>query len=667
MKMNLSKKLSMFVIAVILIVCIGAGLVALRYSTNIIIEQVNESLLEIADEGARHIKAIIDGHLNTLLEIANRFTAEGTNWEEQRQLLLSDISRLGYEDMAIVDTEGIGRSVKDEEVVDLHDKLYFKRTLFGEANVSDVFVDASTRKAYVAYAVPIKKDNKIVGALIGYRDGFVLSQITDNLGVGENGYAYILGADTTIYAHPDRNMVIEQKNIFEDMKAEGELMNVGLALEEIGIGSKGSINYEYLGERRYMGIVPMPSTGWIIAVGAYEADILSEVYTLRNIIFSGTAAFILIGIIIALLFGRTFSKPVVELSKVINRFSNYDLSIDEGEKVLGYRNRKDEIGNITESLLTMKDNLIKLIENISNTSQSVASSAEELTAVTQQSAVAAGEIAKAIEGIAAGASDQAENLKKGLTDIEDLGKAIENNNKEMQGIYNASDNIKTLKDDGLKIIDELVSKTEISNKAIFEIQNVIIDTNESVEKINIASNMIKSISEQTNLLALNAAIEAARAGEAGKGFSVVADEIRKLAEESNKFTEEIESVIKELTEKMQNAIKAIEEVDSITKAQTESVDITSSKFVGISNSIEDMKNMITSITEVTQQMENKKEETIRIMQSISLISMENAAATEEASASVEEQSASVEEIARAAESLTVLADEMQQLISKFKF
>lgn len=667
MRMNFSKKTSMFVIAVILVICIGMGLVALRYSTNIIIKLVNESLLEIAEEGARHIKAIIDGHLNTLLEIANRFTAEGTSWEEQRQLLLSDMSRLGYEDMAVVDVDGIGKSVKDEEAVDLRDKLYFKRTLFGEANVSDVFIDTGTGKAYVAYAVPIKKDNRIIGALVAYRDGFVLSQITDNLGVGENGYAYILGADTTIYAHPDRNMVIEQKNIFEDMKAEGELMNVGLALEEIGIGSKGSINYEYLGERRYMGIVPMPSTGWIIAVGAYEADILSEVYTLRNIIFSGTAAFILIGIIIALLFGRTFSKPVVELSKVINRFSNYDLSIDEGEKVLGYRNRKDEIGDITESLLTMKDNLIKLIDNISNTSQSVASSAEELTATTQQSAVAAGEIAKAIEGIAAGAGDQAEKLKKGLANIEDLGKDIDYNNKGIQGIYSASDNIKALKDDGLKTIDELVSKTGISNKAISEIQNVIMDTNESVKKINAASNMIKSISEQTNLLALNAAIEAARAGEAGRGFSVVADEVRKLAEESNRFNEEIQSIIKELTEKMQNAIKAIGEVESIIKAQTESVDITSSKFVGISNSIEDMKNMITSITEVTRQMENRKEEVISIMQSISLISMENAAATEEASASVEEQSASVEEIARAAESLAVLADEMQQLISKFKF
>ena len=342
-------------------------------------------------------------------------------------------------------------------------------------------MDVNKRKAYVAYAVPIKKDMKVVGALIGYRDGFVLSQIADNLGVGENGYAYIIGADATFYAHPDREIVIEQRNIFKDMGEEGEFANLGLALDEIGIGSKGSIRYEYLGEKRIMGIVPMPSTGWLIAVGAYEADILSEINTLRNVIFIGTTGFMAIGIILALILGRTFSKPVGELSKVINRFSNYNLQIDKEEKVHSYRKRKDEIGNITESLLIMRDNLIKLIENISNTSQSVASSAEELTAVTQQSTVASEEIAKAIEGIAVGANDQAENVQEGVANIEDLSKEMEHNNKEIQGLYNASNRIKSLKDEGSKIIDELVNKTEISNKAILEIQNVIVDTNESVE------------------------------------------------------------------------------------------------------------------------------------------------------------------------------------------
>lgn len=665
--MNFSKKISLLVIIIILIVSVGMGFMTLRFSSNIILNQVNESLLEIADESARHIKAIIDGDLNTLLEIANGYILLEGNWEEQRQLLLLDMERLGYEDFVIVDMDGIGKSIASEEIVDLSDELYFRRTLFGGANVSDVFVDNTKGKAYIAYAVPLRKEGVIIGALVGYKDASVLSRITDNLGFGENGYAYIIGADTTFYAHPNREMVINQRNILKDMETDAELESLGLALEEIGIGSRGSISYEYLGEKRYIGVIPMPSTGWFIAVGAYEKDILAEIYILEKVIFFGTIGFVVFGIVAAMILGMAFSKPIVEISKVLNRFSNYDLSIDKDEKVLGYRKRKDEIGNITESLISMKDNLIKLIENILNTSQSVASSAEELTAVIEQSTVAAEEIAKAIEGIAVGANDQADFVKEGVANIEDLAKKLEHNNKEIQGLYNASDKVKTLKDEGLKIIDELVNKTEVSNKAILEVQNVIIDTNTSVETIENASNMIKSISEQTNLLALNAAIEAARAGEAGRGFSVVADEIRKLAEESNRFTEEIDNVIKEFTEKMKNAIKAIEEVDYIIKAQTESVKITSSKFEGISNSIEDMKNMMTSITEATQQMEYKKEEVTGIIQRISLISQENAAATEEASASVEEQSASMEEIAHAAESLTVLADEMQQLISKFRF
>lgn len=127
MKMNFSRKISLFVITIILIVSIGMGLVSLNISSNIIVEQVNESLLQIAEEGARHIRATIDGDLNTLLQITNRYTTEDTSWEEKRQLLLSDISRLGYEDMVIVNIDGVGQSVKDEEIVDLSDELYFKK------------------------------------------------------------------------------------------------------------------------------------------------------------------------------------------------------------------------------------------------------------------------------------------------------------------------------------------------------------------------------------------------------------------------------------------------------------------------------------------------------------------------------------------------------------
>ena len=148
---------------------------------------------------------------------------------------------------------------------------------------------------------------------------------------------------------------------------------------------------------------------------------------------------------------------------------------------------------------------------------------------------------------------------------------------------------------------------------------------------------------------------------------MVAQEIRKLAEESNKFTEEIEVIIQELAEKTGMAVDTMEETRDIIRSQAESVEDTHNKYVGIADSIEDMKKHIEAINESEKLMEQKKNDVINIMQNLSAISEENAAGTEEASASVEEQTAAMAEIASASESLARLADEMQQSVIKFKF
>lgn len=667
MKFNLSTRIALFVGLNVLLVSSILGIMSIRYSSQEVLNQEKENMLNYADEAAKNIEANIAIRLEKLHEVAISNEVATMDWETQRTALYGNVERLGYMDMAIVKPDGTAQYILSGDTAQLGDRSYILKAFEGQANMSDVLISKVTNSPVIMDAAPIIDNGKVVGALIGRRDGTALNDLTDNMGIGQRGYAFILGNDSTFYAHPNRELVLNQTNVMADVENNGALKSFGLELEKIGLGNRAIVSYDYDNDTRMTALAPIPGTNWTLGIGNYESDVLAGINNLKNIIIITSLIVIIVGLGGGLFVGKYIAKPIKEIVVKVEKISNYDLTTDANNKRSKIYMRSDEIGIIANAVEAMRDNITILIKSVSETSTEVSHSAQKLTTTSQQVAIAANEVAKTIEEIAVGASDQAKETEQGAVNISVLSELINEDLQNMEHLNESANEVERLKNEGIVALEDLIDKTDKSSKAAKEVTQVISEVNDSSSKIEKASLMIKSISDQTNLLALNAAIEAARAGESGRGFAVVAEEIRKLAEQSNSFTDEIALVVQELGLKTNQSVKTINEVGEIVASQNLSVGNTNKKFMGISDAIEQMKLVLQELNDSTRQMDLKKEEIVGTIENLSAISEENAAGTQEASASVEEQTASMEEVATASVRLANLSEELNKAISKFTY
>lgn len=658
---SIKTKLIAYFLTLLLVSSLSLGFLSLRSSTKALTEQSEDALQLAAYEAARLVDSRLEAQKSNLRIIANRPEIITMDLEEQQPLVNRLLSQTDFLAFGIADLKG-NVTFNDGGTQNISSEQYFKDAAEGESTIS-LSMHSQTKQLEVRYLTPIKDGGKIVGVMLGMRDGYNLSSLIEEIGFGQNGYAYMIDSEGTVIAHRDRKMVEDQTNPIENAKNDKTYVSVAKSLEEVMKSDYGITDYNFNGNDLYTGYSIIPGTDWHLVITADQHEVLKAIPGIKRAIMITTIFVLIYSMIMTYIIGNSIAKPIIKVKNYAEKLADLDIREDIEPKLLS---QKDEIGVLANSIQSVIGNLRNIISDINESSNNVASSSEELTATSQQSSAALEQVAIAIDEVASGAADQAQNTEMGSVKAADLGEIIEADEVEIGNLHQASENVANAVDDGLLEIERLSEITDESIRSIKEINQVILKTNESSNRIGQASNVIASIAEQTNLLALNAAIEAARAGEAGRGFAVVADEIRKLAEQSSISTKDIDQVVQELQDNSKDAVTTVERVSSVSEEQSASVINAREKFGLITEAMINAENSVGKLVVSSEAMGRMKDEILDTLQNLAAIAEENSASTEEVSAAMEEQAASMEEISGASESLSTLAQDLHEIILKFK-
>ncbi|MGM0523704.1 MAG: methyl-accepting chemotaxis protein [Bacillota bacterium] len=434
-----------------------------------------------------------------------------------------------------------------------------------------------------------------------------------------------------------------------------KISNNALFAAERGVAEAGE-DFRVFRETLYQ----LRDTSLTIAEGDYEEGETTFEWT-RSMIFFIAAGAMVIAIVLGTLMGRYVGNPLKQVASRLAAVAQGDLT---GE--LLKNKRKDEIGELTESMNMMQEDLQAVIRSVSNAAERVSSASEELTQSSLEVREGSEQIASTMQELSSGSETQAHTVSTLSEKMEFFLQRIADANEKTENVSEESITVIEKTDEGYKMMEQALNQ-------MLKIDTIVNDAVKKVSSLEQRSNqvsklvdVIQDIAEQTNLLALNAAIEAARAGEHGAGFAVVADEVRKLAENVSDSVREITTIIQGIQGDTKEVVGALEDGYNEVNTGTVQMAQTGQNFNEINDAI---KKMVERIEYVTSTLSDVTNESVLIntsIEEIASVSEESAAGIEETAASSEQSASSMNEISSSANTLAELAESLNKEVSHFK-
>ncbi|MEK5331184.1 methyl-accepting chemotaxis protein [Lysinibacillus sp. FSL W8-0992] len=389
-------------------------------------------------------------------------------------------------------------------------------------------------------------------------------------------------------------------------------------------------------------------------------DVVSTSSNNKSIGATVSLILIVAGILLAIFTASRISKPITIVSKRMRELADGNLRLDKFSVTT-----QDEIGQLMLSANDLNEKLKDTISSIHNVSETVAASSEELAQSANEVQTGTEQISYTMQELATGTETQASTASDLAETMTTFQRNIHETTQEGMELKEHSGHVHDLTTSGKKLMVQ-------STKQMATINDIVLDSVKKVEGLNEQSaeisklvSVIDEISNQTNLLALNAAIEAARAGEHGKGFAVVADEVRKLAEQVQFSVTDISTIVHRIQNETGSVTNSLQSGYEEVRKGTAQLDQTNNTFDQISQAIEDMNDNINVISTNLTKISQHSEMINGSIDEMASISQESAAGVEQTTATVEETAATMDEISKSANQLAEMAEELNTQLQKF--
>ena len=391
-----------------------------------------------------------------------------------------------------------------------------------------------------------------------------------------------------------------------------------------------------------------------------DAIMDSSLFTLY-IIGISTLIVLVLTFVIAQLTSAPISRNVRTVSERMKELASGDLS----SSLLAVKSA-DEVGELMESLNIMTENNRAMLAEISEVSGKASRQSEELTQAATEVKAGSEQIASTMEELAAGSESQANRSGELSSMMQAFSGKIAETNVNGEKIQSASDHIVEMTAEGSGLMEQSTKQMDKIDAIVREAVAKVEGLDSQSQEISKLVSVIKAIAEQTNLLALNAAIEAARAGEQGKGFAVVADEVRKLAEQVAVSVTDITDIVAAIQQESQAVTFSLQDGYREVEQGTKQVRATGATFVGIDQALHEMSGHIGQISGNLEEITASSRQMNHSIEEIAAVSEESAAGVEETSATAQQSLSAMEEIANSSVSLADLSEQLNSLVKQFK-